>query len=194
MSAAADPADRVVRGVGVVVSPIDPADPLAVALIAEVEADTEERYREPLSSDEVMPPAAGSPLEPRVRAAAVEDSAWAMDPATFRPPCGRFLVAEIDGRPAGCGGLRLLPGAYGSTAEVKRLYTAPWARRRNVGRVLLSHLVDAARAGGFSCVVLETGVRQPEAVALYERAGWSRIVPYGEYRDDPLSVCFAVVL
>jgi putative acetyltransferase len=83
-----------------------------------------------------------------------------------------------------------LDGAPG-VAEIKRRYTADRARRRGVSRAVLRVLEDAAVEPGYHRIQLETGLRQPEAIALYESAGCHRIPPYGRYRHDPLSVCFA---
>jgi GNAT superfamily N-acetyltransferase len=102
-------------------------------------------------------------------------------------PHGAFLVARIDGEPVGCGALKRLDD---TTGEIKRMYTAPAGRKRGVARALLTRLEEEARALGYTSLQLETGTVQPEAIALYESAGWSRIMPYGRYRDDPQSVCF----
>jgi len=111
-----------------------------------------------------------------------------LDPDAFAPPAGAFLVARYDGRPAGCGGLRTVGDGVG---ELKRMYVDPAVRGRGVARRLLAGLEDAGRALGFSRLLLETGTKQPEALALYASAGWERAEPYGEWRDSPLSVCFA---
>jgi GNAT superfamily N-acetyltransferase len=69
------------------------------------------------------------------------------------------------------------------------MYVAPEERGRGVGRALLAALEAAARALGLSRLVLETGDRQREAIALYRRAGFRDIPPFGEYVGSPLSVC-----
>jgi GNAT superfamily N-acetyltransferase len=71
------------------------------------------------------------------------------------------------------------------------MYVVPLDRGRGVGRVILNALINEARALSISRLVLETGVRQSEALALYQRAGFSRIAPFGEYVGSPLSVCLA---
>lgn len=113
----------------------------------------------------------------------------------FDPPEGLFLVAWRDGEPVGCGGWRTLshfsePGIPEDVAEIKRMYTAPAARKSGVAAALLSALEKSAREGGMRRVVLETGLPQPEAIALYEKAGYTRIPNYGHYRDDPLCVSY----
>jgi GNAT superfamily N-acetyltransferase len=99
----------------------------------------------------------------------------------------RFLVLECAGRPVGCVGLQALDR---TTGELKRMYIAPEARRRGLGRRLLSAVEELAATLGYATVRLETGTRQPEAVALYARAGWTRIAPYGYWRESAESICF----
>lgn len=108
----------------------------------------------------------------------------------FDPP-GTFLLALDDAAPVGCAGLR----AHGPReGEVKRLWVAPSARGRGLARTLLAALVVHARAQGWARLVLETGLAQPEAIALYESEGWQPVPPYGQYRDDPRCRCFALDL
>jgi GNAT superfamily N-acetyltransferase len=71
------------------------------------------------------------------------------------------------------------------------MYTAAHARRRGISRLLLTRLEEIAAELGYGRIQLETGTAQPEAVALYESAGWHRIAPYGHYKGSPESVCFA---
>jgi GNAT superfamily N-acetyltransferase len=108
-----------------------------------------------------------------------------VDPAEFDPPAGVFLVAEVDGEPVGCGAWRAVrPGM----AEVKRLYVAPGHRRRGIARVVLDALESSATREGHRTVVLNTGDRQPEAIALYERAGYGPVPGYGIYACAPGAV------
>lgn len=96
----------------------------------------------------------------------------------------QFVTAGLDGRPVGCAALRL-DSAYG---EVKRMFVLPETRGAGIGRALLAHLEMLARARGLPCLRLETGVAQPEAIALYEASGFRRIAPFSPYRPDPLSI------
>jgi putative acetyltransferase len=98
-----------------------------------------------------------------------------------------FFVARCEGEAAGCGGVKLFGTEY---AEVKRMYVRPSHRRRGIGRAVLDHLAGYARARGVRLLRLETGVFQTEAIALYERYGFERRAPFGEYREDPMSVYF----
>ena len=97
-----------------------------------------------------------------------------------------FLIAR-DGRElAACGALRPLDT---TTAEVKRMFVRPALRGQGIAHVVLEALESAAREEGCDTLVLETGIRQPEALALYRGAGYVERAPYGEYIGNPFSVC-----
>ena len=108
-----------------------------------------------------------------------------VEPAEFAPPLGLFLVAEVDGVPAGCGGWRV----HGDgEVEVKRLYVGAGFRRRGLAALLLTELERTAAAAGYRRLVLNSGDRQPEALALYARSGYSPVPGYGVYADSPTAV------
>jgi GNAT superfamily N-acetyltransferase len=108
-----------------------------------------------------------------------------VDPAEFSPPLGLFLVAEVDGVPAGCGGWR----AHGNgVAELKRMYVEPAFRRRGIAALVLADLERSAAAAGHHHLLLNSGDRQPEALALYARAGYTPVAGYGVYADAPGAV------
>jgi putative acetyltransferase len=109
-----------------------------------------------------------------------------LDPEEVADGRGAFLLATRAGTPVGCGAVRRI--AQG-TGEIKRMYVVPAERGRGLGRALLTALEDEARSLGLSRLFLETGARQHAAVAMYERAGFSRVDPYGEYVGSPLSLC-----
>lgn len=100
----------------------------------------------------------------------------------FAPPFGAFLVAVLDGQPVGCGGIRTV---FSGVAEMKRLYVAPAARGRGVARRLLAALEEAALAVGSRRLVLETGSKQPEALALYASSGYTAVPAFGTYACAP---------
>ena len=102
-------------------------------------------------------------------------------------PHGAFLVARVDGEAVGCGAVRRHDEGV---AELKRMYVAPSARGRGVARALLAALEATARDLGYGALRLETGLRQPEAMALYESSGYRRIEPYGPYAGSELTVCY----
>src|SRR5262245_44234302 len=150
--------------------------PVAVALVRELLVDLNERY-----ADED----AGDPDAPTD-----DDYLAEVTPAMVRPPIGTFLVAWLDGEAVACGAVKPLH-TDPSIGEIKRMYTTPRARRRGISRGLLVALEARAAELGYRTLQLETGLAQPEAMALYESRGWHRIEPYGFYKHSPQSVCFA---
>lgn len=110
-----------------------------------------------------------------------------IDAAEFAPPRGLFLLATIDGDPAGCGGWRDLGDGR---AEIKRMFTVAAFRNRGVARALLAELERTAAAAGIGDMVLETGAVQPEAIALYRSTGYDPIDRFGHYAGAPLSRAF----
>lgn len=124
-----------------------------------------------------------------------------LDPSEVAPGAGTFLVVRLNGRPVGCGAVRRLDESSlvrelgPDVGELKRMYVAPEARGRGIGRALLTRLEDEARALGLRRLVLETGTRQAEALALYRRAGFTGIPAYGEYSaSSATSVCLEKAL
>lgn len=102
-------------------------------------------------------------------------------------PNAVFLGAFLGENCVGCGALIFVDGdePYG---EIKRLFTDPAVRGRGIAARLVSALEARARAGGLGLVRLETGVRQPAAIGLYQRRGYRRTGPFGGYGEDPMSV------
>jgi GNAT superfamily N-acetyltransferase len=107
-----------------------------------------------------------------------------VDASEFQPPRGVFLVAFCEGRPVACGGWRS-HGGDSAVAEIKRMFTRREARGAGVGRAVLAAVENSARGAGRVRIILETGQRQPEAIRLYQRAGYRRIRDFGFYRDEP---------
>lgn len=105
------------------------------------------------------------------------------------------LLASIDGRALGTAVLRPAGDRFGPDAcEVKKVFVRPEARGRGVARRLMSAVEDAARAAGCRALVLQTGSRQPTAIALYVSHGYRPIAPYGPYVGDTVSLCFQKTL
>ena len=116
-----------------------------------------------------------------------------IDPADFEDPLGQFFVAYSGGEPVATGAWRRSSvKALGAevTAEVKRMYVVPAAQRRGVARRMLRHLEVTAAAAGVEAIVLETGMKQPEAIAFYTSSGYEPIPGFGYYRGSELSRCF----
>jgi GNAT superfamily N-acetyltransferase len=111
-----------------------------------------------------------------------------IDPEEFAPPGGTFLVARGGATAIGCAGMRRHDDG---TVEVKRMFVRPEHRRKGHARRLLAAVEENARAQGFRRVVLETGIVQPEAIALYTSAGYRPVEGFGHYKDSPLSRSFA---
>ena len=160
-------------GLAIEVEPYD--GPAGTELVAQMMADIDERYAD------VDDPHGRSPeLAER----------WAVRPAQMTPPAGVFAVVRDGGRPVACGGVRPLLDGDPGVGEIKRMYTSPQARRRGISRALLAWLEREAVALGYRRLHLETGRRQPEAVALYESVGYARIAPYGEFATYPVSLSY----
>ncbi|MCW2760447.1 MAG: GCN5-related N-acetyltransferase [Marmoricola sp.] len=118
-----------------------------------------------------------------------------IEPTYFEEPLGAFFVGYLHDFPVATGAWRrrtdVEVDATRLTAEVKRMYVAPRARRIGLARAMLAHLESTARGAGAEVMVLETGILQPEAITLYESAGYTRVPGFGFYRDSPISRCFA---
>ncbi|MEV7739347.1 GNAT family N-acetyltransferase [Streptomyces sp. NPDC088921] len=125
--------------------------------------------------------------------------ATTLAPEDFEPPTGIFLIAydEMDS-PVATGGWRARDangeGNLDGDAELKRMYVVDVARGRGLARRILTALEDDARAAGRTRMVLETGTKQPEAIALYTSSGYEPCVKFGYYRFHEDSRCFAKAL
>jgi GNAT superfamily N-acetyltransferase len=104
--------------------------------------------------------------------------------AEFSAPQGIFVIGRDAGQPVACGGVRLVEPGVG---ELKRMYVVPAARRRGIARALLDHLEGEARELGATRLRLETGLHQPEAIALYASSGYVAAEPFGHYAGAPLA-------
>lgn len=98
------------------------------------------------------------------------------------------VVAWLNGEAVGCGVYRPVPDNE-AAVELKRMFVQRRARGRGIGKRLILELEGIARQRGFTLALLQTGVRQPEAIGLYSRQGYVRIPNYAPYEDDPMSVC-----
>ncbi len=98
-----------------------------------------------------------------------------------------FFVTRYEDTPAGCGGIQLFGAEYG---EVKRMYVRPAYRGMDLGKLMLDRLAEHARQHQVPLLRLETGIYQAAAIRLYEGYGFQRRGPFGEYRDDPLSIFY----
>lgn len=101
------------------------------------------------------------------------------------------VVAYDDGEIVGCGAIK---PHHTDTMEVKRMFVPKPKRGRGIASLILSDLELWASELGYSYCNLETGKRQPEAIALYEGQGYQRIKNYGQYAGIDNSVCFQKLL
>jgi putative acetyltransferase len=147
--------------VSVVITPEHPASPDASALIAELDALLEPLY--------------------------ARESRHGFSVEKLIADGVAFFVIRDTGAPAGCGGIKLFGTDYG---EIKRMYVRPQFRGHGLGNLMLDHLAEYASRHGISILRLETGIHQQSAIRLYEQQGFQRIPPFGDYRDDPVSLCY----
>jgi len=149
---------------GAILTRIEPSQAPIVArlgLLAELDAELIERY----------------PDEPTN----------GVEPVGFEEAGGCFLLARRGDEPAGCGAFR--PHDE-TTVEIKRMFVRVAHRGAGVAGALLVALEVEAGRRGFRRAILETGIHQPEAIALYRRHGYRPIACFGDYAGNPLSVCF----
>ena len=151
---------------------VDWLDPRAIDLRRAMDADMAKRYG-----------TSGGPAEPP-QFTAKRARALSVRAADVR---ATLLAVLPDGRPVGHVALRRL----GAEWEVKRLIVSPLVRRAGIASALLTQVETLAREDGAPRVILQTGDKQPEAVALYERSGYSPIPVYEPYVETmPFSLCF----
>ncbi|ULL15247.1 GNAT family N-acetyltransferase [Paenibacillus sp. H1-7] len=100
------------------------------------------------------------------------DGTAGFHPSDVEVPRSAFVIARLDGHPVGCGALRPLDD---SSVEVKRVYTRAGYRRLGVAQAIMAEIERLAAEFGYTSIKLQTGPKQPEAAALYERVGYYRI-------------------
>jgi putative acetyltransferase len=144
-----------------IVQPLDPAEPAAGRLLAASDAYLGALY-----------PAASNHLE---------------DVAALRRPNVRMFGGYLGGELVACGAVKLMTddGVY---AEIKRVFVVASHRGRGLSTAIMLHIEQHLRRAGISVARLETGIRQPEALGLYAKLGYTLRAPFGGYRPDPLSV------
>ncbi len=148
---------------------LDPGHPQALALLARSEALASALY-----------PSESNHFEP---------------PAGLRPPGGSFFGVWRGEQLLACGGVKhVAAGEAAAYGEIKRLFVLDSERGQGLARRLMDALEAELLARGVRLARLETGIHQPEALALYRRLGYIERGPFGGYAPDPLSVFFEKVL
>ena len=97
------------------------------------------------------------------------------------------VVAYDDGKPVGCGAFKPFEA---NSVEIKRMYVNEDSRGKKIAKQILSELELWAVEIGYDSFVLETGLKQPEAISLYKNMGYEIIPNYGQYQGVENSVCF----
>ena len=103
----------------------------------------------------------------------------------------KVIVAYENELPVGCGAIKEY---VGDVMEVKRMYVLPGNRNKGIASTILKELERWAIELKMSKLLLETGINQPEAIALYKKSGYAPIPNYGQYENIINSLCFEKVL
>jgi putative acetyltransferase len=97
-----------------------------------------------------------------------------------------FMVGYLDNNPVACGAITTLEPQMG---EIKRMFVKPEARGLGLSKQIISRLEQEALEMGFDTIRLEAGAEQTAALELYRKCGYYDIPKFGEYIDDPHSMC-----
>lgn len=97
------------------------------------------------------------------------------------------IVAYDDAEAVGCGSIKEYSP---DTMEVKRMYVKQELRSQGIATIILDALENWAEALGYKSCILETGKKQPEAISLYSKNGYTIVPNYGQYQGVENSVCF----
>jgi len=101
------------------------------------------------------------------------------------------VIAYDEALPIACGALKEFAP---DTMEVKRMFTLPDNRGKGAASLILHELETWAAELAFKRCILETGTKQPEAIALYKKSGYVNIANYGQYAGVENSICFEKIL
>ena len=96
------------------------------------------------------------------------------------------VVGYVDETAVGCGAFKEYEEA---TAEIKRMFVREDVRGRGIAGGILAELEAWAKELNYSECILETGVKQPEAIRLYRKSGYEKMTSYGQYLNVANSVC-----
>lgn len=101
------------------------------------------------------------------------------------------VVAYENEKAVGCGALKQFSAG---AAEIKRMFVLPENRGHGIAGKILTELEIWAKELNFSECILETGIKQPEAIRLYQKSGYERIPSYGQYLNVENSVCMKKII
>src|SRR5258708_4569102 len=147
----------------ITIEPEDPRSPEAQGLLSAFIEEVRKRYDEP--------PA---------------DVGY-FDPNLVSVPRRTFLVVRLEGKAVGCGALIPIED---EVAEIKRMFVVPGERGHGIARKILEELERFARDFDYDAIRLETGVKQPESIALYGKSGFYRVPNFPPFENDATAVCF----
>lgn len=97
------------------------------------------------------------------------------------------IVIFEDETAVACGAIKAFDE---QSMEIKRMFTLPEMRGKGIASKILNQLENWTKELGFSKTILETGIKQTEAIALYEKCGYKKIPNYGQYSGIENSVCY----
>ncbi|MCB0093602.1 MAG: GNAT family N-acetyltransferase [Caldilineaceae bacterium] len=111
-------------------------------------------------------------------------------------PGVHFFIVRSEGAAAGCGGVHIFDASPTDVqfGELKRMFVRPHFRGLGLGRKLVEHMENFMQERGIGVLRLETGIYQTEAIALYEKLGFRRVKPFGDYRETDVSLCYEKLL
>lgn len=147
----------------ITIEPEDPRSPEAQGLLSAFIEEVRKRYDEP--------PA---------------DVGY-FDPNLVSVPKSVFLVVRSEGKAVGCGALIPMEDEM---AEIKRMFVVPGERGHGIAKKILEELERFARDFEYDAIRLETGVKQPESIALYGKSGFYRVPNFPPFENDETAVCF----
>ncbi len=102
-------------------------------------------------------------------------------PGEYAPPEGALFIATADDAVAGCVAMRKIDA---DRCEMKRMFIYPEFRGRGIGRTLGEAIIEAGRHAGYRIMLLDTSIRQTEALTLYQSLGFEKIPAYYDLPED----------
>ncbi len=119
------------------------------------------------------------------------ESRFGLDIVALQDKAVTLFLAKIEDKPVGCGAIQLQAPGY---AELKRMYVPPNMRGKGIGKQILKEIESFAKQVNIHTLRLETGVHQQEAIHLYQKLGYYQILPFNDYKEDPLCLFFEKTL